>query len=170
MGLLQAAKQILFSLYVHAMSPLFTFICFPASSSPIMSLSDLVQHIDAQNEAISRFSGLTSGTRCCAIWDGFWKPVWGAGLGPLQSDQAVQRDGTEPGIALPDHHPIATPPRGAPWAWPGLNAGEILVPSEYNEAERAAVLSSRESDRDVFVVTGQPGIGSPSSPSTARRT
>ena len=42
-----------------------------------------------------------------------------------------------------------------------ISGRRILVRSEYNKAEQKAVLSSGEDYTAVFVVTGQPGIGSP---------
>jgi hypothetical protein len=130
-----------------------------------MSLSDLVEHTDAQNEAITGVtSGLRSGTPWCTAWDAFRNSFWGADLNTFQRNQQVERDTTDPvsGIELPDDHPIVTLPVGItlPWGW-GLDIErDFLVRSEYDEAERAAVLSSGEA-RKVFVVGGQPGIGPP---------
>jgi len=43
-------------------------------------------------------------------------------------------------------------------AW-GANYGKVLIRSEYEEAEKAAILA-RGAGARVFLVTGQPGIGS----------
>ena len=72
------------------------------------------------------------------------------------------------GVALPDNHLVATIPT-IPDGDKKARNRQILVRSEYDEAAQAAVLLSGELDRDVFVVTGQPGLGPPSSLPTARR-
>lgn len=108
--------------------------------------------------------------RRCAAWDAFRRAVWGKGLEAFQRSQPVQRDTSDQvkGVALSDNHLVATIPT-IPDGDKKARNRQILVRSEYDEAARAAVLLSGELDRDVFVVTGQPGIGPPSSLPTARR-
>ena len=90
----------------------------------------------------------------------FRKSVWKKDLKTFQKNQRVKRDAQRPieGVEVPDSHLVTTFPEA-----PSANIGsrQILVQSEYNEAEQEAVLSSGQKYSDVFVVTGQPGIGSP---------
>ena len=143
----------------------------PSAPSPITSLSDLVRHIPAQEEAISKLpsSVVESKTDNCTIWNEFRKQLWGKILGSLQRGQPVKRDEVEPidDIVLPGTHTIATLPEDLPAAWK-LPSRQILVRSEYSKAEKAALPVS-ESVHSVFVVTGQPGIGSLPPLSTAGR-
>lgn len=133
-----------------------------------MSLNDLIEHAETQEEAIGRLSsGVSSETRRCAAWDAFRRAIWGKGLEAFQGPQPVQRD-TAKRVALPDNHLVATIPT-IPDGDQDVSNGQILVRSEYDEAARAAVLLSGQLNRDVFVVTGQPGIGPHSSLPTARR-
>jgi hypothetical protein len=142
-------------------------------SSPIMSLSDLVDYTPAQRQAISQLNP----TDLCASglpeWDRFRETLWGTGLESLQQEELVERDDdpVEDIHILPDSLPttcsVVTPPEIPPNVWNPFGR-RILVRSEYYEAERAAVLANNEG-RDVFVVTGQPGIGPPPSLSVACR-
>ena len=127
----------------------------------------LRNHIGAQAEAINRLpSGIDSTTEDCADWRGFKEPLWGGGLEFLQQPEAVVRDVVDP---VEDIHFLPYPPsvsRSIVWlpetlpnVW-GLHGQQpILARSEYNEAEDAAVLSSK-SNAKMFLVRGRPGIGS----------
>lgn len=125
-----------------------------------MSLSSLFKNTSVQEEAINELSLLVSSTtRWSTYWGDFRDSVWGRGLKSFQKEEPVERDDVDPvdHVELPTTHPVVTLPATLPNVWK-LHSRQILVRSEYNEAERTAVLSS-ESDKDVFVVTGQPGIG-----------
>lgn len=127
-----------------------------------MLLNDLIEHIPAQEEAISKLSdGVDSTSYPCVLWNKFREHFWGKPLGSFQKEEAVKRDESDPvnDIVLPDYHLVATLPEALSWGW-GLPSEQFLVRSEYDETEQA-VLSSNESDFDVFVVTGQDGIGPP---------
>jgi len=137
-----------------------------------MSLKDLVKHAPAQREAIDRlfadpFHPLRIPGPSIPDWSGFRESLWGLGLEPLQ-EELVERDDdpvedirTVPG-SLPPTYSVVTPPETLPKPWK-LYSQRILVLSEYNEIEWA-VLEANEERKDVFLVTGQPGIGSPPSP------
>jgi len=136
-----------------------------------MSLNDLIEHVKTQEEAIGNLSfvGVSYETRVCAAWDAFRKSIWGKGLEAFQESQLVQRDTSnqaERVVSPADNYLVATIP-----TIPGGNQDnrQILVRSEYYEAARTAVLLSGKRYRDVFVVTGQPGIGPLPSLPTARR-
>jgi len=83
---------------------------------------------------------------------------------PAKEDEDINSIG---GVALLDHHVVATVPRIIFPSW-GLERQEMLVQPEYNKADQAALLA-RKTARRVLVVTGQPGIGLPSSLSNAQR-
>lgn len=122
-----------------------------------MSLSGLIEHTRAQEEAISKLpSGTLSGT-CAPAWIDFWTRLWGKES--FQKMELVRKDGINPAgdIASPDYHLVATvPPRIVP-SW-GLEHEKIFVPWEYNRTEQAALLSSR-SERRVFLAGGWPDTG-----------
>jgi hypothetical protein len=88
--------------------------------------------------------------------------------------QTVTRDNdpVEDTLILPDilprFHRIMTSSEAMLRYWT-IYSRRILVRSEYYETEQAA-LSANKGKMDVFVVTGQPGIGLPISLSIACRT
>ena len=127
--------------------------------SPTMSLQDLYKHIPVQEKAIGEAS---SGFKPVSTdaWVGFRDSLWGKPIGYFEGEVPVERDRYDPvsEVALPDKHFVVTFPEAIlkiPWTW---KSKRILVRSEYREAEQAAALSS-SSNCNVFVVTGQPGIG-----------
>ena len=131
-----------------------------------MSLNDLLKHISAQQEAISQASpGFKSTSAGLAPWGGFRDSLWGHGLESFQKMKRVKRDESDPvdvhDVALPDRMRVAKLPKIRP---KGLapKRKRYLVRSEYSEAEQAAVLFSK-SRLNVFVISGQPGIGPPPS-------
>jgi hypothetical protein len=87
------------------------------------------------------------------------------GLEGLEKLEPVERDDkpVDDDHIFPDRLPptrsVLIPPETLPKVW-GLSSQRILVRSEYHEAERAALLAN-ETDKRVFAVTGQPGIGTP---------
>jgi len=141
-----------------------------------MSLKDLTDYISEQEKAISELPPkIVSETTLSTYWKDFRDSLWGKGLELSQGLEDVQR-GLNPveNVALPERHMVATFPVAVPSYWGRLqtsyvtadmgtgagastNARKIMVRSEYEEAERAAVSSSEV--HDVFAVCGQPGIG-----------
>jgi hypothetical protein len=93
----------------------------------------------------------------------FRDSFWGKGLGISQEEENVER-GNEPvdlcNIAdpLPPTRRVIKPSEDVSDTW-GSWGQRFLVRSEYYETEQAAALASKI--MDVFVVTGQPGIGLP---------
>jgi len=126
-----------------------------------MSLQGLYKHIPAQEKAISEASaGFKPVSTWSDVWTGFRDSLWGKPIESFEEKVPVERDKSDPvaEVALPDKHFVLTFPEtilGIPWTW---QSKRILVRSEYREAEQAAV-SSSSTGCDVFVVTGQPGIG-----------
>jgi hypothetical protein len=86
---------------------------------------------------------------------------------PQGIQPAVELPDTQPVVKLPNTQPVVRLPETLPDVW-GLDSSHVLVRSEYEEAEEAALMANA-SNVDAFLVTGQPGIGPPShssSPST----
>jgi len=133
-----------------------------------MQLSDLVKHIPTQEEAIRRFApGLDPNTPACTLWRGFRDSLWGKGIESFLKEEEVDRGlnpvktvPTPPPLPNQSHptHVVAIIPESLPPTW-DIKSQKILVRSEYKVAEEAA-LSIDEPGIDMFVVNGQPGIGS----------
>ena len=141
--------------HTHSRSTPLVHICLSPLTLAYMSLKDLTDHINDQEEAISKlFHGIDSETMACTEWREFRDSLWGRGLETLQGEEKVERDGSIPveDVALPDNRIIATLPHILAPGTP-----KILVRSEYDEAERETVLASER--RSAFVVCGQRGIG-----------
>ena len=127
-----------------------------------MSLEDLSQFVPAQTLKIdklvthkryfSRFAPFVSS------WDAFRRSVWGKGLASFQTEEPVQRGDDPVSEQAPTMRSVMRFPRDIPFDW-NLGIKQILVRSEYEEAERAALWSNSHA-MDAFLVTGQPGIGS----------
>ena len=123
-----------------------------------MSLNDLVHHISSQSKRINQliknpdfFSSLGDSL---AGWAVFKESLWGK---KLESKEVKQEDGTVYTIVKIHKAFLKILRLRTPW---------ILVRAEYEEAERAA-LERNASPTEVFLVTGQPGIGlSPRIPSS----
>lgn len=128
-----------------------------------MSLRALSDHIPDQNQAIRQASsGFKSSSTWCSPWEDFRKSLWGKALESFETLKLVERDGTVSDVALPERHGVVTVPETLPVGLFG--GGQILVRSEYEDAEKAAV-SLSGTDLDALVVSGQPGTGtSPSLP------
>ena len=132
-----------------------------------MSLEDLTQYADDQADMINHpvcKSHLVPGPDSL-LWTGFWKSVWGKGLGSLKKEESVERDKPGDRIEDPDAPPDAVPPSTSvmeiPSTLPNLwarSSEQILVRSEYYEAEQT-VLSASENGRRAVVISGHPGIG-----------
>ena len=143
-----------------------------------MSLEDLSQYAPTQTAAINRLIGMgyfTSGP-VSLLWTKFKDSVWKKGLGAFEAPEPVERD--EYGLkesfyppveddAIDDGYNVHTTvlvakiPDTVPDVWDS-SSQRILVRSDYLEAVQTA-LSASEDCRDVFLVTGQPGIGAPPS-------
>ena len=135
---------------------------------------DLPQYTSDQEDAINRLtdrgyfiSGPTS-----EAWTVFKESVWGKSLESFQTEKLVRRDSghliKDPSIppgSVPDKTWVTIIPSEIPITW-GPSKELILTRSEYEKAEEAA-LSANKTGRDVFLVTGQPGIGLPPYPSLA---
>ena len=136
-------------------------ICSSLFPLPTMSLRDLVKYISVQEEAIIKLSVLDPEGEDCAQWIPFRD--YFLGKDSFLVDEPVERD-DKPLKAVPIDPPLT---RTVTTIHPSISyymaSRKILVRSEYKEAERAAVLAN-EPDVEVFVVSGQPGIGLPSPP------
>ena len=121
---------------------------FPPSSS-VMSLKDLEGHIKVQEDAIGKLPawGINSEPDAHDDWEELRVSVWGKGLETLQEERTVVRGGS-----VTEKYVVGKLPCDV---WP--STPEILVRSEYEKVEREAVLSSQR--YNMFVISGQPGIG-----------
>lgn len=123
-----------------------------------MSLNDLRPFVGEQNEAIAAAS---SGFTLCddPYWTTFRNHVWGDDKELFQEMKSVERDEVDPvaDVQLPSNHLVAVVPPVAR-SFFNLESSKFLVRSEYEAAERAAVLSCKTFTK-VFVVGGTPGIG-----------
>ena len=123
-----------------------------------MSLNDLVHHISSQSKKINRLiknpDFFTSLDDSLAGWAVFKEALWGE---ELESKEVKQEDGTVYTLVKIHKAFLKILRLRTPW---------ILVRAEYEETERAA-LERNASPTEVFLVTGQPGIGlSPRIPSS----
>ena len=131
-----------------------------------MALHTLEVHIPAQENAIDKISfRLDSTTNWCVAWGAFRNELWGIGLESLGKEEMIRRDESDPLEAthiLPDPPPTsrltASIPETLPDVW-DIRSANILVRTEYHEAENAAVSLLSKPSMYVFVVGGQPGIG-----------
>ena len=138
-----------------------------------MPLESLAQYSDEQasriNELISR-GFLTDTSDGRKAWDKFRDSLWGKGLQHLQlpltdDTQSVVQDPEEvprrarPVVKVPEEIPLPL----------YFFSKRILVRSEYEEAEQEILLAN-ESGREAFMVSGNPGIGSPPSSFVIHRT
>ena len=135
-----------------------------------MSLRDLTLHTAAQANAIDEVLNngyyLTTSWPESAAWHAFRDSVWKTGFASFQNEEPVER-GDNPikdSEILPDIVPptclVANIPRILFLATNLKWTKRILVRSEYGEAEKAT-LDAAEDDVESFVVTGQPGIVTP---------
>lgn len=131
------------------------------SMSSIMA-RDLVRHVSVQEDAIRKASSGFNSVSISDIldrWNEFRKHLWGKGEEAFQKVKLVKRDKFDlvNDVELPDRHLVATT-LGLSDLW-DLEIPQFLVRSEYTEAEQAAVSMCGESDREMIVITGRPGIG-----------
>ena len=144
-------------------------------SSTTRPEEDLTGYVHTQEEAIRKLSVHPEKPLCAleprlSFWETFRDSFWGKGLGISQEEENVER-GNEPvdlcNIAdpLPPTRRVIKPSEDVSDTW-GSWGQRFLVRSEYYETEQAATLASKI--MDVFVVTGQPGIGLPLSLSVVR--
>ena len=125
-----------------------------------MSLTDLVPFVDEQGDIIaSASSGFTPSLK--PSWTAFRNRFWQQNPQPFQETKPVERDTVDPvaDVQVPSVHQVATVGWDVRYSF-GLETKKILVRSEYEEAERAAVLSCQSMTK-VFMVDGTPGIGLP---------
>jgi len=120
-----------------------------------MSLKDLAEYADYQDGAISKLPSevISKSDSFIQHWERVRSSFWGKGLESVQWEEDVMR-GSDPveGVTLPKKHIVATLPYTLAPSTPN-----ILVRSEYDAAERQALLSS-EWDT-TLMVSGQPNIG-----------
>ena len=130
-----------------------------------MLLNDLNRYAASQNERIKSASfGISSNTPNCNSWQQFNTNLWGKGIGSFQRDEPFKEDDPVPDPTVPKTRLVATIPKDLPDSF-DIRGNKILVRSDYIVTEEAALVSIA-SNSDVFVATGQPGIGPLSSPPT----
>ena len=116
-----------------------------------MKLEDLTKCIPSQTLQIEQ---VTNQQDCFSDseegWATFRDSLWGKGLASLEDKQPLfgVDHSTRPVIEIPKTFPHIHL----------LDSPKILVRSEYEETEQAALLSNAD-NVDAFIVTGQPGIG-----------
>ena len=133
----------------------------PPPPSPVVSLNDLTRYIDIQNQAIKSLpSGVIIPVASRSPWEDFRQEFWG---NDLEKSETVDRgeDPVEDNV-LPEgppsgSFPVIEAPKSMPNAL-GLTSKKIVVRSEYDEAERAAVLCVKSGIK-LFIATGTRGIG-----------
>jgi hypothetical protein len=129
-----------------------------------MSLETLKKRVSAQTLAIDKLIGdpdlfSDCGSGYLSSWEAFRASLWGNGLASLEAQKEVGGDDEPLSDAAPAAGLVVKIPETLPHVW-HLGSPRILVRSEYKEAERAA-LSANADGIEAFLVTGQPGIGSP---------
>ena len=131
---------------------------------PTMSHQDLADFAPAQTAKINENAScfIDAGPH----WTLFKDSLWGMGpsfleLSPRDLREILNIQDVDP---LPDITPTTYPvveiPETMPDIWDLRGQQHLLVRSEYKEAENAALLANSEGC-DLFLVTGQPGIGTP---------
>ena len=139
------------------------FVC--RFSPPHHVTRGFFKYAPVQEKAISKLSVLDPGGEDCVDWIPFRDYFWGKTLDTLFVEEPVERD-DKPIKAFPVHPPlmrtVATIPPHISLPFSFMSQ-KVLVRSEYKEAERAAVLANKPAVQ-VFVISGQPGIGLPSPP------
>ena len=126
-----------------------------------MLLEDLCKYASDQNKRIAKLPPAAIGP-ASSIWEEFGKGYWGISLASLEKEEPVEYDPDPvPGLTPPTNRSVLTITREHSNEWnifvPG---GKMLVRSEYHETERAVLSESARANTEVFVVAGQPGIGS----------
>jgi len=138
-----------------------------------MGLEVLTQYVRDQTAKINS-------SPCCftdaepalvALKDSLWRKGLASLILPPSAalqEFAPSEDGGPLSNITPTTHPVVVVPETMPRVW-DLTSQHILVRSEYVEAVQAA-LSANAGGADVFLVTGQPGIGQTPHPPWLRRT
>ena len=130
----------------------------------IMALEDLTRYIRDQASQINRNPACFSEAE--PAWAALKDSLWGKGLVSLTLPPSVMQGLVSlenhehlPNVA-PTTHPVMEIPESMPQHIWGLKGEQtrILVRPEYVESEQAAVLANTK-NADMFLVTGQPGIG-----------
>ena len=123
-----------------------------------MPLKDLEPFTNQQKKAIAAASSAFTPYRGQS-WVTFRDRLWGAGEESFQRMKPTESVRVDPvmDVRLPSHHLVAevSPIVRSSFT---MESGELLVRSEYVEAEQAAVLSCNTTTR-VFIIGGTPGIG-----------
>ena len=129
-----------------------------------MSLQDLTEHVPALSSGIHELVGhadlFSHSGPIHSAWDTFRRSVWGKGVASFEFPGPIEGDASALPETIPASRPVMEVPTTVPNFW-DMDISRILVRSEFQEAERAA-LSANAMNMDAFVVAGQPEIGSPS--------
>jgi len=140
-----------------------------SSGSNPTTLSSLQRHSPQQNARIKAFSRQSRSYYLKNIsttdkWLGFWKSVWGKqDVDSLDRSERVNRgpDPIDDSLIFPDVIPSSCVAMAKPPAtndvW-NFDCENILVRSEYKEAEEVVLSACATRDR-ALVVIGQPGTG-----------
>ena len=126
-----------------------------------MSLEDLSHYVPAQtlkiDKLVARKGYFSRSTPFVSSWDAFRRSVWRKGLASFGTEEPVERGDDPVSEQAPTTRMVMKISSTTPTDW-DLGTKRILVCPKYEEAERAA-LSANACTRDVFFVTGHPGIG-----------
>ena len=129
-----------------------------------MSLQDLTEYVPTQSYKIHEFivhgDVLSHSGPVHSAWNTFRRFVWRKGLASFESQEPVARDAGAISETTPTSCMVMKVPPAILDVW-DLGSSQILVRSEFQQAERAAVSANTE-NKYVFLVAGQPGIGPPS--------
>jgi len=133
-------------------------------SSPTMSLRSLNKYARSQTAKINENKKYF--TAADSSWIQLRDSLWGKGLRSLTvSPRDLQKlrssldEDPLPNVT-PTTYPVVKIPETMPDLWDLRGQQHLLVRSEYEEAEKAA-LSANEEGSDMFLITGQPGVGMP---------
>jgi len=128
------------------------------------TLDSLVQYTKIQEERIE--SLLESGFQSPEQYDPMitlWRNVWGKSELCFDATEKIKRDLDKVDDSLidgvvPNEFNVMILPPGVRRCW-GIRCQKIFIrPSEYEEAEKAALATSRQ-EYEGILITGQPGIG-----------
>ena len=134
-------------------------------------MEELKAHVPDQTLKINRLIDCFVEDKKNSSWVTFRNSVWGIASASepsewqgLEVQQEVGMDidvdatgGGKPTGAAPSARPVVKLPETLPHMW-GFDSSHILVRSEYEEAEKAALVAIK-GHADAFLVIGQSGIG-----------
>jgi hypothetical protein len=126
-----------------------------------MLLEDLSKYAADQNKRIAKLPS-TAISPASSIWEKFRSSHWGKPLTSFEKEEPLEYDlDPAPSLTPPTNRSILTVAQEQLEEWHlSIPNGKILVRSEYHETEQAVLFGSGIDKKDVFLVTGQPGIGS----------